>query len=200
MKPIVLLDFDRTLFDTDSFWTDFSICLAEASGLKSSVIFKEYENYVSEKGKFRFIDYDNLILRYNINHKLVLKLMNKRMSNKQYLFADALLALKLLDNEKKRIEIAILTFGQYKFQRMKISFCKELNYITSYVTLLPKNEFIQYYLSKRTGYLVDDKIGQNLPEGWTEVHINRKIALDSLNRINDKLIEISNLEQISEIL
>jgi hypothetical protein len=199
MKPVILLDFDRTLFDTDSFWADFSICLAEASGLKSSVIFKDYENYVSDKDKLRFIDYDNLILRHSINHKFVLELMKKRMSNKHYLFADVLPTLKLLELNDKQIEVAILTFGQYKFQKMKISLCKELKNTTTYVTLLPKNEFIQYYLSGRTGYLVDDKAGQNLPAGWVEVHLNRQVPLDSANRIKSRLFEISNLAQISEI-
>jgi len=200
MKPVILLDFDRTLFDTDLFWIDFAECLAVVIGISPSQILKAYTDYVTATGITSYIFYEDYIKQHNINHKLVQETVNKMLKNKQYLFEDAIKLLNSSDNLQREYEVAVLTYGQELFQNLKISLCKELKSLTSYITLLPKAQFIDYYISNRVGLLVDDKLGQNLPNGWVEVHIDRNSQKSEVTMINKDILEIYDLGQLSNIL
>jgi hypothetical protein len=195
MKPLLLLDFDRTLFHTDRFWADFSRCLCEFTGIDSSQIFLEYEEYVSSKDKLRYIDYDNLIRRNNINHQDIVKKYKHKLSSNDYMYEDAKRLIYDHQHLSESLDFGILTFGQELFQSFKISLCKELEHTKAYITLLPKSEFISLYLPGIKGILIDDKIGQNLPRNWTEVNINRKSQSNKPRKISREIYEINDLRQ-----
>jgi hypothetical protein len=200
MKPVIFLDFDRTLFDTDLFWIDFAECLAVVIGISPAQILNAYTDYVTTTNLTSYIFYEDYIKQHNINHKLVQESVDKMLKNKQYLFEDAIELLDGSNNLQRECEVAVLTYGQELFQNLKISLCKELKNLTSYITLLPKTEFIDYYMPNRFGLLVDDKLGQNLPNGWVEVHIDRNSHNSKARLFNKDIYEIYDLGQLAEVL
>lgn len=204
MKPLLLLDFDRTLFDTDSFWQDFAKCLSEVSGLSSQEIFNQYQGYAHAYKKsdnvLRYVGYDNFIDKYQINHQEIIDLVNKNIRGDRYIYADANELLLTLLNNSSKLDFAILSYGQERFQSLKISSCDSLKGVISYITHIPKADFIRHYLADRQGYLIDDKIGQNLATGWTEVNINRSLKLKSAHKLGGCLYQISDFYQLFRLL
>lgn len=202
MKPVILLDFDRTLFDTDAFWQDFAGCLAEVTGLRQSAIANNYEDYCRGQGndKLRYVDLDGFISEYGISFENIVSQVDKDFNLQDYLFADAAIAYGLFESHQDNFDFAVLSFGQEKFQNLKISRCNLPKDIPVYITQQAKTDFINYYLSDRHGALIDDKLGQDLPRKWTEVHINRSNKLTGPAKIGKNLYQISNLAQVPELL
>jgi hypothetical protein len=193
MKPLVLLDLDRTLFDTDTFYHDFNEWILKGDSLNN------YITCVDGNDLYRYTDFEQILLNTNFTPDIVYKTIKSKSKSKNYLFNDATKFLINMHEHKANYDFAILSFGQERFQKIKIKLCPLLLAIDPIIKLAPKKITISNYFNNRTGLLIDDKKGQGLPRGWLEVHIDRTNYLKSPESKNN-CIEISSLEQLETLL
>lgn len=177
MKPLLLIDFDTTLFKTTDFWNDFAVIFAEASGQPANKYVNHYTDLAVGEGRRMSIDYDALLVDAHVAAEPIRLAAKEQLVQKSYIFEDALTLLAQLSQIKQNYDVAILTFGQVAFQNLKIEHAPELTGIPIHITEQLKNEYISQYFSDRPGgALVDDKPGQELPDGWLEIHIDRNTS------------------------
>lgn len=112
----IYIDFDGTLFDTDSFYEDFlNVCFKyridkEKVDLTKKILFTE--SYLFNMDKL--IDY--LIKEYNLS--LEFKNEVSDLFSNKYVFSDVISSLEVLKN---KYELIILTYGEYNYQKKKIN-------------------------------------------------------------------------------
>lgn len=202
MKPLLLLDFDSTLFKTTDFWDDFAVVFARVSGEPESKYVNHYFDMTSGEGRLRGINYDKLLSDAHIAEKSVRRAAKKQMVHKSYIFDDAQALIDKLPLVRQTYDVAILTFGQPPFQNLKIEHTPEITGIPVYITQELKTEYIQQHFFDRSyGVLVDDKFGQQLPAGWLELHIDRTAKqYQSPRRLGDNIVRITSLDDVIDCI
>ena len=170
MKPLLLLDFDTTLFKTNEFWNDFAVVFAKVSGKPEDTYVNHYADFTSGVGQSRKIDYDSLLAHAHIAAEPVRQATKDQLGQKSYIFDDARILIKELPHIQKSYDVAVLTFGQVAFQNLKIEHAPEIASIPIHITQQLKNNYIkQNFMDRPGGVLVDDKPDQELPSGWIEI-------------------------------
>ncbi len=176
MKPLLLLDLDNTMFRTADFWSDFAVALARAINKPDITFLEDYDAFTIGEGKLRFTDYDRILSNVNITDDQVREYLLPLVVGKSFLFDDAIALLSELPLIVQNYEVRIVTFGQQSFQQLKLDFAPELKDIEADIIQDVKARYISTVFANRTGVLVDDKPKQELPPGWTELHIDRTLA------------------------
>lgn len=193
MKPLILLDFDRTLFRTDDYWQDFAMALAKSTGKPENYYANDYYVSLEGEGRLQMIDYGKILALTGAKHQQIKRNLAEIAGKKQLLFADAL---GMLRNIQNSYDVAIVTFGENRYQSLKISLVPEIAGIPTYIIQMLKNEFIVNNFAGRQGMLVDDKFGQDLPPGWTEVYLDRQANCQNPVTISDAVYKISTLDDV----
>jgi hypothetical protein len=176
VKPLLLLDLDNTLLKMSDFWGDFAIALARAIDKPDITFLDDYDAFTFGEGKLRITDYDRMLSNMNVTDQAVRAHLTQISENKSYLFDDAIGLLGQLVVIQEKYEVMILTFGQESFQQLKLDYSPELTGLPAHIIQDTKAKYIRQTFVDRTGVLVDDKAGQELPAGWTELHIDRTVA------------------------
>lgn len=193
MKKLVLIDFDFTLFKSFDFWQDFSVALAQASGKDLATYSNGYEEFVRGEGRLRLVDYDLILEHAGVTLEQVSEHFARISANKDYLYEDARQLLTELRNMPD-YEVEILTFGEERFQRFKLKLVPEVAGYRHNIIQKLKTNFIAETFLGRQGVLIDDKPDQQLPEGWTEIHINRKAqTTHEPLQLSEHIWQITNL-------
>lgn len=202
MKPLLLIDFDTTLFKTMDFWHDFAREFAKSCGRPEEYYLNNYNDFTAGSGRSRLIDFDAMIASINVSESKLMADLRLRLQHKDYLYDDARDLLNHLDDLRNSHDIAILTFGQQTYQQLKIDHVPEISNLQVYITQQLKNEYIKSQFSDRPGgLLVDDKPDQQLPSGWIEVHLER-FAQSQLSpkKISEGVFEIYSLMDVPKIV
>ncbi len=88
--------------------------------------------------------------------------------------------------------IAVLTFGEDRYQRCKAGLCPSLDGIPVITTLRPKGEYLTNY-AQPGDWLIDDKVVTGLPEGVRMVRVDHQngptVLADCLHHINQNNID-----------
>jgi hypothetical protein len=171
MKPLLLLDFDRTLFDTNVFRFTLWSALERLYGVDP-----EHE-IEAARG---FYSYNDELYDYNFFAHLssldlgdieeVKSALHQALTGHRFLYQDAMSALNLQD----KYDIRILTYGNAAFQLFKISLCPELAAIPVETTLEHKGEYLKTHHEGEAIVLVDDKnLHGELPGNARFIHLDR---------------------------
>ena len=144
----IYIDFDRTLFNTDSFLKDFNNILEENDVDKW--IFLKYKQELSEKG-FNPFDILKKVEKESPFNKDVYNQIDKFLKNSSnYVYNDAL---SFLENNKDYY-ITLLTKGDENFQLLKINNTDIAKYFNDIiVTLKDKGDLNINY---QEGIFIDD--------------------------------------------
>lgn len=199
MKPVVFLDLDKTIFNTDLFWLN-------AVGALNSIVAKEYiaNNLANQYSGFykdgsHYTDFSSLLRHNNVDIKSITNKIKEMNPNSDYLLTDALGLLKYLDKHEYMVQI--LTIGDIDYQKLKVSFCPYIQKYKLDIINYAKNKFINKNYKKTPGVLIDDKPNQRLMPNWYEIYINRAAKSINYYTTNTKnVIEISNLGMVPKIL
>lgn len=203
MKYKLLLDFDRTLFDTHNFWIDLGALLSERYNLPSNWLKDKYPKYVLSRHDQQMVSFELLLNQSGIPGEelasSITKMIKKKKSN--YLFSDAVEILEELDNFAHDYEVEILTFGDKQFQNLKAGPVELIKQIPIKIISEPKAMYIKREFSGYRGALIDDKPDQQLPLGWIEINLLRSsrpraVIYEKTNNI----YVVSNLLQASQLL
>lgn len=200
MKPLILLDLDRTLFDTTQYVDDLPSLLAQHS-LKTVSEIRDYMPTMlnGERHKLHRADYADFVEFLGMSMNEFTEVVLAEANLNTYLYKDAQALIDWLTDKGSVFEI--LTFGDPVVQNLKLSITPALVNIPFTVVDSLKKDYIEAHLSGRTGCLIDDKPDQQLPVDWTEIHIDRKAPNHfSPRKVSEHVWQISTLTDAPEII
>ena len=173
-KPLLLVDFDRTLSDTSAFIDFLWRSLAElyqVDGVAEQARSKEFYTYSGEWYDYDFFTHLAAISSVPEDVDTVMAAIRSRAEPDRFLYPDAQQLIPDID--------AIVTFGNEPYQRFKLSFCPALSELQTHIIQSSKAEFISRQYGARPTVLVDDKHLENeLPASVQFICIDRKQTED----------------------
>jgi hypothetical protein len=192
-KSHVLVDLDRTLFDTGRFidrvWTAIA---------KEYAVDSEYERQRSES----FYTYYEDWYDYDFfNHIATISSIDspqdefeKRIRlhlTESFLFADAIETLSLYDE--------ILTFGNESYQRFKLSVCPELQHLPVTIIREMKADYITRHYNPHVALIDDKNLASELPD-WVDFFlIDREQQLPVVQH-STQFTSVSSLKELTTLL
>lgn len=191
------IDFDNTLFDTESFYNDL-VNLINKEKIKEediNLIYKEQFN----KELFNPIKIINYIIeKRNINKNLIKEINYFMKDISKYLYEDTIDFLEYLKQNNK--EIVLLTYGDFNYQNEKISNCFIKEYFNQIIiTSKLKGELDLDY---QNSIFIDDskeQIESLLKKNSKVIRIKRKGNKHSIDEISN-VLEYASLEEYMKIL
>lgn len=168
-KPLLLVDFDRTLFDTSAFVESLWSAIAKRYGVDKTRELARAKQFYEYQGQWYDYDFYRHIGTIAVIPKDIAAFeaaIHKDLGNDFFLFADALGLIDSID--------AIVTFGNEPYQRFKLSFCPQLQPVPTHIIQAGKGDFILQQFGQRPAVLVDDKrLEAELPVSVQFIHIDR---------------------------
>lgn len=155
IKPrLILLDMDRTIFDTDQHFTDFTDIAAREYGLDASLLRNHEHQLTKQPGPYSPVDdirYNNLLPGVDAN-KLLENIEKQMLANDHnYLYPDV--AEFIRDQQQRGNEIAIVTVGTHEYQLHKQRLSPELHALPIMVTCCTKSELLGAALEFKQEYI-----------------------------------------------
>lgn len=196
MKTTLLLDFDRTLFNTNKFYEAVWRVLAARYGVDPDVEITRAQDFYTYVDDFHDYDFFAHIDALRIGSKAeVSTVLKAELMGIDFLYPDAQDALRL----KHRYELSILTFGNEPYQRFKLGFCPELQDVPTRITLMRKGDYIRGHNAGQEVTIVDDKqLVGTLPEHVRFIHLDRQQFEPVLH--HDTHTSISSLSYLEDAL
>lgn len=200
---ILYIDFDSTLYDTAAFAVNLWVLLAQKTGLPFDQVRAASESYYFHPSLGGY-EYEKHIMQYGLAPDEMWRALDTITSGPGYLYPDSVDFIQnlLIDGYVPKI----LTFGEKRFQKAKITPLLPLLTGTTYADKLEvivvdkkKNEYIGRLHPGQRGVLVDDKPGQQLPPGFTEIHIDRSGGITKPD-MSGQIIRVSDLQQARQAI
>lgn len=193
-KPHVLVDFDRTLLDTDLFIDELWRAIATEYGVDP-----EYEKqratsfyeFFGDWYDYQFFDHIAAIPEITHTQAEFEANIRARLSSKQFLFSDAEPTLNLYDE--------ILTFGNHAYQRFKLSMCPELRDIPVTIIREMKADYVKHHYQAPLVLIDDKRLEDELPE-WVDFYLIDRTQEAAVVRHSDSFISISSLRELKGLL
>ncbi len=183
----IYLDFDRTLFDTNTFLKEIYIILNKYNIPLD--IFDEYKKRFNKMGYNCYKILQEMEKKYFIDNKVYNELDNLIKNDNIFIYADVIKFLDYLKNNN--FEIILLTKGNEEFQKMKIINSGISNYFTDIIiTLKHKGELSIDY----NAIFIDDNIKELRSIGKNK--ISKLIYIDRSKQDNNQdIITINSLSE-----
>lgn len=201
----VYSDFDSTLFETHRFSDDLAALVAHEAKLDPVKVRSDMKTFITAPGLGGY-EYEAHVLSYGLEASKLWLLLADLVKTNNYLFADSLPFMRELRTDG--YDPKILSFGEDRFQRAKIEpnlsrligiAEHEAEPLDFQVVYRRKNEHIGKLHAGERGVLVDDVPNQELPAGFTEIHLYRARKLTEPEIITTGYI-VSNLKQAGEVI
>lgn len=202
-KPILFIDLDRTVLDTDKFYAIMVRALSDMTGTAIETIDKIYKSHA--KGSYvgdllHYHDFMGIINELGVEFEQIRARVLVDTENIDLLCTDAQPLISWAGVQSK-FEPMLLSFGAPEIQRLKAECCKQLNTLVLHTTLIKKYDYISQNFPGRSGTLVDDKADQRLPDGWTELNIDRSaLNYSKPVQINDDEWRITDLKDVEVLI
>ncbi|HSX07162.1 MAG TPA: hypothetical protein VLG92_05585 [Candidatus Saccharimonadia bacterium] len=205
----VYIDFDRTLFDTPRFGSDLRHGIAMHANITPEQARADAAPFYTH-ARLRSFDFEGYVATYGLNPDEMLEYVRQLAQANNYLYPGSAQFMQSL--QASGLNPKILSFGEDRFQRAKIlptlpylfgdvdSQTPATNTICEvYVTLEPKGPHIAHKHPGEQGILVDDVPEQNLPAGFSEIHLDRN---SNLRNPEPKVsgFTVSDLKQAYEVI
>lgn len=195
MSNKIYIDFDSTLFDTHSFYNDFTnIC--NNYGIETNKIELLKEKLFNDEKLFNLdVLINNIVNKYNIDSSIYLD-VDKLYSNK-YVYSDSIWFLKKLKNN---YNLVLLTYGDIIYQAKKIKASKLEKYFDN--VIITNKHKGNLDLDYKDSIFIDDSLDEinNICNRNPKKII--RIKRDSLNIKNelklDNVLVYTNFKQIFE--
>ena len=190
----LVLDLDRTLFDTSQFIHDTSEVLEAEFGVDAHRFTQDIpKHYIQTSEALRTYDLFGHIAHLNLDDKAVEYCLKSELPRKPrgvngYLYSNTA---DFLDFVQSRTEIevtSVLTYGKGRTQNLKLFLAAAvLEDLFSAITEESKDAYLRAHFPNGQGIIIDDKDIENLPHNFTHLFIDRTRAsgrgYDSLTAI-----------------
>lgn len=201
-RSLYFVDFDRTLFNTQQFFQDFSTILAhyfKLSGPKLRHIAKEHDRVrVKPTGIFSAFDVIRE-QRPDCNLDDIKRITRQELAGRTYTFADAAEFINALARHDS--EMRIITVGADEYQYFKRDFAPELHRFPFIVTQQTKGAELKASQPEFEHYasvvLIDDR-GTTYDDDWRDLGI-KGIRLRRVDSTYDDEATPADVEEISSL-
>ncbi len=173
----IVLDFDRTLFDTKAFneWLAEEIAVRSGKS-RAEVLAQAEETFYIYNGDLYYYDIPAQLAAIfgDEAEKQLAAIKKKALTHQSFIFSDVQ---RLLGKLQERGKLTILTYGNEAAQRFKLSLCPQLADIPVVIVQTPKGSHLATnFNSRERCVFVDDKDQHgDLPE-WVEFyHLRRDL-------------------------
>ena len=119
MKPVVILDLDKTIFNTELFWLN-------AVSALNNIVAKEYiaNNLANKYSSYykdgsNYTDFSSLLSDNNVDIKVLANKIKVMYPFSDFLLPDSYNLLKYLDEHEYMVQI--LTIGDKEYQKLKLT-------------------------------------------------------------------------------
>lgn len=195
-KPILFVDFDRTLFDTASFTTKLWEAVAKRYDLDAEKAKVEGEKYFTYVG--RLYDYDffaHMRKLTGLSDAIIADAIREDLAGHDFRYEDSAEAFAWLEAGH---DVRILTFGNEPYQRLKLSLAPEFLSLPIMIIRESKADYLGWAHATQQGWLVDDKPDQRLPIGFKEINLNRASDLPVAQQSG--YVIVNSLKHVRNIL
>jgi hypothetical protein len=199
---ILYVDFDSTLYNTKAFAADHFALIAQYARVYPKEIADSIDQFFSHPGLGGY-DYNSHIEFYGLDPKIMWQKLEELVQHNNYLYPDS--ARFIQNARQKGYDPKILSFGEQRFQLIKIRPTLEMlagkysKPIEVSVVDRKKHAHIRALHMDQHGALIDDVPDQELPDGFTEIHIDRSLEPNQPTK-KDSGFTISDLDQALEII
>jgi len=179
----VYVDFDSTLYDTKRFRADLSQEIAIQSGMTVEELNADIGSYLTHPTLGGY-DFPGHMTAHGLKPADMWDILNT-LPHERYLYDDSAAFIRMLRADG--YDPSVLSFGEQRFQEAKIrpalaaliggSPKTEGQALPFEVVFRPKREHLADIRPGGHGALVDDRSDQHLPDGFTEIHLDRKHPL-----------------------
>lgn len=186
----IFIDFDRTLYDTDSFLSDLQkVCFVY--GIDKELFLDEVNKIY--KGLFNCYKLlDNIYLRKEFNKELYNEFRKVLSNGSKYIFNDVISSLKIL--KKNNYKIILITYGDESFQKEKIIGSNILEYTDDLI--ISQERKYKLDLDYKNSIFLDDnpiELKGLLNNKAKVIRINRKDTKYSNISMDDNVTEFNDL-------
>lgn len=208
-QKLIISDFDRTLFDVNTFFLDFCNLALGDESLKNSEIRANIQDHINSGNH---ADWQLFMTRYHIDLQNIVGKIKHALGSNSYLYPDVGIFLHRFKNEK----VVIMTTGRQEFQEVKLQLVGEFAGLEKIIIPGNKGEYIASHLElngdllslpKITGasrfseiYLIDDKTEMLKPLlGVKHARLFHIVREDSKfpERSNEKqIVTINTLDEV----
>ncbi|HET7630567.1 MAG TPA: hypothetical protein VFK03_04300 [Candidatus Saccharimonadales bacterium] len=196
-ERLLLVDFDRTLFDTSRFVEAWWRRAAERYRIDIARELGRMEEYFNYVGQWRSYDFYRHVgeLDVDIPVERLLEQVRHDLVDQDFTYDDAQVVFQL----KSRRDIELVTFGNQPYQTYKISFVPQLADWTKHITEVDKADYLRVKFGDRPLILVDDKdLRAELPDNVNFIRLNRSQTEPVIKR--GKTVSISSLNYMEKVL
>lgn len=204
----ILVDFDVTLFKTHEWMHDLWTEFAARTGLSYADVGADGQRFHVDPVLGGY-DFNAHCDSYGLDRTLMWRRVEEMARSKDYLYDDSPAFIQQLQDAGYRP--AILSFGERDFQTVKIlptlgrlSGIKDREAASGSelpftVVMEKKGDYIAREYAGEQGVLVDDVPDQNLPGGFSEIHIDRH---SDQQKHEDKVrgFVVANLAQALDVI
>jgi hypothetical protein len=196
-KPILFIDFDRTLFDTSAFTNDLWLSLATRYGIDAEQAKEEGKAYFNYVGNLYDYDFFGHMRRLTGESDAVIAdAVIQDLAGRQFLFGDSD---EVFAWQQAGYDVRILTFGNEPYQRLKFALTPGVvEKLPVVIIREPKADYLASAHAEQLGWLVDDKPNQRLPVGFTEINLDRTAQLPVSN--GSGYVIVNSLTHVRNIL
>jgi hypothetical protein len=194
---IVYVDFDSTLFNTHDFSSQLRGHMAARTGLSAKEIASDGRAYFFDP----YYDFEKHTAKYGLDSAEMWHMLEATCRT-DFLYPDSADFIKAMRTDG--FDPKILSFGEHRFQSVKIK--AMMPFLTGdddnleiIIVDKKKNEHIAALHNGQRGVLIDDVPDQDLPTGFTEIHLDRSQELPA-PVIRGNVVRVSSLAQAREII
>lgn len=191
--PKLLVDLDRTLFDTPTFVQALWEWIGQTYQIDAQAARNDMRAHFSYVEDMYSYDFFAHIAEIGIDKADLIKRAREHFANTTFLYDDAPDFL----THTAEFDRAILTFGEQTHQQFKLMFCPELDDIPIHHTMRPKREYIEEHWPGEPVTLIDDKllVGK-LPETTRFIHVDHEQERPVIK--HDGYISVNSLASIQK--
>lgn len=171
-EPLVLLDFDRTLFDTPRFMEDFYMLLTKEFGIDGQAARQTYPQAYVPVGGLQYYDFSVHMALLGAGADPVADAVRGKFGADRYIYDDVAGFLDAVHDTGSAA--AIVTFGMHSFQRLKYDISPAVQGLPFNDVLTEKAEYIASAYAGRQGVIIDDRAVEALPSGFRHIWISRE--------------------------
>lgn len=182
----IVLDLDRTTFETDRFTGDVKGVLHRDFDVSPADFTVDMRRHRHLNHGLSHYDFYGHMLDYGLDAQQVEDALRHGLAGNVYHYPDV--PPFIAEAHARNIPADLLTHGEDRLQLLKRSFAPALGGLTMHIVLEPKGLYLAEYFTQEDTYVIDDMLIHNLPANV------RQIRMDRDGKIRHKL----TIRQLSE--
>lgn len=164
---VLVLDFDRTLFDTDTYYAAVLDLLAANFGIDRGRVLQDFKTHQHTQDGMQHYDFFGHVVALGLDPDVVEAAVISEFAGK-FVYADVPQVLQMLPDT---LEAVVLTYGDPRHQHMKYRLSR-LN-LPLNIASGQKGPWLQNRYGDKRGLMVDDRVVADLPPKFSFVQIDR---------------------------